>query len=215
IVVVCATTANNIDYRNSKPGIKSEYREARNLPVLSTFFLLPFVGGSGSASGRGFESKAWITVANNFIAINRIARSPDQLKIKYENLKMKAQRFAADHRFCQGTGGGPPNINIKDPVLDAVLRIINFKTVVGLINSFDINAIRNNVQNKENVLPVTVYEAKLVTVRRRFGLRDFPVSTSFRTSVGIKMHRWHVYLYVRFTADPLIFNVEALVVARG
>ncbi|KAK4873551.1 hypothetical protein RN001_015580 [Aquatica leii] len=27
------------------------------------------------------------------------------------------------------------------------------------------------------------------------------------------MHRWHVYLYVRFTADPLIFNVEALVLS--
>ncbi|KAK4885797.1 hypothetical protein RN001_002068 [Aquatica leii] len=109
------------------------------------------------------KSEAWITVANNFNAINCIARSQDQLKIKYENLKMKARKFAADQRFCQGTGGGPPNINIKDPVLDAVLRIINFKTVVGLINPFDIDSIRNNAQNKENILPVTVYKAKSVT----------------------------------------------------
>ncbi|KAK4882723.1 hypothetical protein RN001_006042 [Aquatica leii] len=92
------------------------------------------------------KSEAWITVANNFNAINCIARSQDQLKIKYENLKMKARKFAADQRFCQGTGGGPPNINIKDPVLDAVLRIIIFKTVVGLINPFDIDSIRNNAQ---------------------------------------------------------------------
>ncbi|KAK4880504.1 hypothetical protein RN001_008650 [Aquatica leii] len=91
-------------------------------------------------------SEAWITVANNFNAINCIARSQDQLNIKYENLKMKAPKICSRSALLSE----PPNINIKNPVLDAVLRIINFKTVVGIINPFDIDAIRNNAQMAES-----------------------------------------------------------------
>lgn len=62
----------------------------------------------------------------------------EQLKAKYENLKTKARKVAAhDKSYVKGTGGGPPQYPEEDPVIKAVLRVINEKTVVGFNNPFD------------------------------------------------------------------------------
>ncbi|KAG5892348.1 hypothetical protein JTB14_011214 [Gonioctena quinquepunctata] len=56
------------------------------------------------------------------------ARSMEQLKAKYENLKTKARKCAAENRgYYRGTGGGPTNEPDWDPVVEAVLRVINEK----------------------------------------------------------------------------------------
>ncbi|KAG5878537.1 hypothetical protein JTB14_024538 [Gonioctena quinquepunctata] len=55
------------------------------------------------------------------------ARSMEQLKAKYENLKTKARKCAAENRgYYRGTGGGPTNEPDWDPVLK-ILRVINEK----------------------------------------------------------------------------------------
>lgn len=64
-----------------------------------------------------------------------------QLKIKFDNLKMKARKYAADMKFyCRGTGGGPLETKDIDPVIDVILRIISKITVVGHNNQFDCDA---------------------------------------------------------------------------
>lgn len=66
------------------------------------------------------------------------ARTIEQLKSKFENLKTKARKTVAGYtKNIKGTGGGPPIYLETDPVIEAVLRIINYKTVVGLQNNFD------------------------------------------------------------------------------
>lgn len=62
----------------------------------------------------------------------------DQLKSKYDNLKTKARKWAADKKIdFKGTGGGPGTNSHSDPVLEAVINIINFKTVCGLVPIYD------------------------------------------------------------------------------
>ncbi|KAG5863950.1 hypothetical protein JTB14_006841 [Gonioctena quinquepunctata] len=82
------------------------------------------------------------------------ARSMEQLKAKYENLKTKARKCAAENRgYYRGTGGGPTNEPDWDPVVEAVLRVINEKTVIGFHNPNDSDAVYNPVEgiNMENI----------------------------------------------------------------
>lgn len=96
-----------------------------------------------------------------FNAKNICNRNLDQMKVKYDNLKCKARKiYAADKIYMQGTGGGPAGNSETDPVIEAVLRIINKKTVTGLHNPFDTdcistdfntNRIDNNKENEEQM----------------------------------------------------------------
>ncbi|KAG5866577.1 hypothetical protein JTB14_017022 [Gonioctena quinquepunctata] len=62
------------------------------------------------------------------VSNSKKARSMEQLKAKYENLKTKARKCAAENRgYYRGTGGGPTNEPDWDPVVEAVLRVINEK----------------------------------------------------------------------------------------
>ncbi|KAG5882712.1 hypothetical protein JTB14_020556 [Gonioctena quinquepunctata] len=82
------------------------------------------------------------------------ARSMEQLKAKYENLKTKARKCAAENRgYYRGTGGGPTNEPDWDPVVEAVLKVINEKTVIGFHNPNDSDAVYNPVEgiNMENI----------------------------------------------------------------
>lgn len=66
----------------------------------------------------------------------------EQLKGKYENLKTKARKYAADNKkYLQTTGGGPPHDPDWDPVIEAILRVMNEKTVIGFHNTNDSDAI--------------------------------------------------------------------------
>lgn len=73
-----------------------------------------------------------------FNAKNLSSRSIEQMKIKYDNLKCKARKVvAANKEYMRGTGGGPAGTMETDPVIEAILRIINKTTVVGIHNPFD------------------------------------------------------------------------------
>lgn len=63
-------------------------------------------------------------------------RSIEQLVSKYENLKNKTRKYAANLKAYKKTGGGSTK-DERDPVLDAVIEIINKKTIFGELNDFD------------------------------------------------------------------------------
>jgi hypothetical protein len=64
------------------------------------------------------------------------ARTLAQIKPKFDNLKTKARKtVAANKQSVTRTGGGPSEYTDIDPVTDAVLKIINIKTVTGFNNS--------------------------------------------------------------------------------
>lgn len=65
-------------------------------------------------------------------------RNVDQLKSKFDNLKTKVRKFVAQERcYIRGTGGGGSLPTNTDPIVELVLKIINWKTVVGLENTLD------------------------------------------------------------------------------
>lgn len=69
----------------------------------------------------------------------------EQIKGKYDNLKTKARKaVAAEKTYIKGTGGGKC-MKTENPVIDAVLNILNVKTVVGLQPEFDCDAVVLNV----------------------------------------------------------------------
>lgn len=53
-------------------------------------------------------------------------RSVEQLKSEFYYLKTRARKCAAENkRYLQGTGGGPSKEPGRDPVIEAVLRVVN------------------------------------------------------------------------------------------
>nr|CAI5841410.1 unnamed protein product [Callosobruchus analis] len=53
-------------------------------------------------------------------------------------LKKKAKKMVADIQTSIAcTGGGPRQVEIFDPVIEAILEVINRKTVVGLYSPWD------------------------------------------------------------------------------
>ncbi|KAJ3655942.1 hypothetical protein Zmor_015049 [Zophobas morio] len=79
------------------------------------------------------KNEKWNEVFKAFNSKNNQHRSLDQLKSKFDNLKTKTRKWAATQKsHPKKTGGGPPLDSPKDPVLEAVLAIVNIKTVVGL-----------------------------------------------------------------------------------
>ncbi|KAG5889973.1 hypothetical protein JTB14_020261 [Gonioctena quinquepunctata] len=83
------------------------------------------------------KSQAWIKVTTHFNAKgpSQRARSIEQLKGKYENLKTKARKYAADNKkYLQATGGWPSHHPDWGPVIEAILRVMNGKTVIGFYN---------------------------------------------------------------------------------
>lgn len=65
-------------------------------------------------------------------------RNVDQLKSKFDNLKTKVRKSVAQERlYIRGTGGGGSLNTNTDPIIELVLKIINWKTVVGLQNALD------------------------------------------------------------------------------
>lgn len=65
-------------------------------------------------------------MAYNFNAIEY--RNIDQLKSKYDNLKTKTRKMVAQEKaYIKGTGGGGPIYKTTDPVIDMILKIIDWK----------------------------------------------------------------------------------------
>ncbi|CAH1974839.1 unnamed protein product [Acanthoscelides obtectus] len=109
------------------------------------------------------KNEAWQKVREYFCASNNTVRSVEQLKTKYENLKAKARKVAAQQRsFITGTGGGSGKVEPLDPVLEAILEIINKKTVVGLHSPWDSDSqitVTSVVIEHENVTSSNVVRA--------------------------------------------------------
>lgn len=62
-----------------------------------------------------------------------VTKKVEQLQGKYDNLKTKAKKVVAESKKnILGTGGGPSNNDHIDPVIQAVLNILNSKLVAGL-----------------------------------------------------------------------------------
>ncbi|KAL1490212.1 hypothetical protein ABEB36_012944 [Hypothenemus hampei] len=84
------------------------------------------------------KDQAWQRVTTVFNAVAIHHRNMEQLKTKYDNLKTKTRKIvAAQKNHVKGTGGGAPINDKLDPVVEAILKIINIKTVVGFENVFD------------------------------------------------------------------------------
>ncbi|XP_071053169.1 uncharacterized protein [Onthophagus taurus] len=76
------------------------------------------------------KEQAWARIELNFNSKSTHCRSIDQLKAKYDNLKTKAKKAVARNRInLTVTGGGPASSTDFDPVVEAVLRIVNIKTI--------------------------------------------------------------------------------------
>ncbi|VEN39779.1 unnamed protein product [Callosobruchus maculatus] len=92
-------------------------------------------------------------------ANNTSIRTAEQLRIKYENLKAKARKVAAQQKCAlTGTGGGPGQRDVLNPVLEAILEIVNRKTVVGLDSPWDSDRVTGQLktqcdEEKENQIP--------------------------------------------------------------
>jgi hypothetical protein len=90
------------------------------------------------------QDAAWGRVSQAFNSSASQFRSVDQLKSKYDNLKTKARKVVAENRtYRQKTGGGGASSDKFDAVIEAVLRIINIKSVVGFENSVDCDHVGN------------------------------------------------------------------------
>lgn len=73
---------------------------------------------------------------------------------KYDNLKTLARKVVANKRsYCKGTGGGPFVGDDLDPIVEAILKIINVKTVIGIDFTGDSDgfSVTNNNINKRNI----------------------------------------------------------------
>nr|CAI5869385.1 unnamed protein product [Callosobruchus analis] len=61
--------------------------------------------------------------------------------MRYESSKKKAKKIVADTQTSvTDTSGGPGQVEIFDPVIEAILEVINKKTVVGLYSPWDSDA---------------------------------------------------------------------------
>ena len=75
-------------------------------------------------------------------------RNVDQLKSKFDNLKTKVRKIVAQERtYIKGTGGGGPANTTTDPIVELVLKIINWKTVVDLQNDWDSDYVSTDIVN--------------------------------------------------------------------
>ncbi|CAG9836276.1 unnamed protein product [Diabrotica balteata] len=84
------------------------------------------------------KEEAWQKILTNFNAKNVVWRTVEQVKNKYDNIKTRTRKVVAkENSYLRGTGGGPEIKTLEDPVIEATLRIINEKTVVGLKTIFD------------------------------------------------------------------------------
>ncbi|KAJ8930309.1 hypothetical protein NQ314_016858, partial [Rhamnusium bicolor] len=95
------------------------------------------------------KKAAWEKIGNNFNAKSGQGRNINQLRSKFDNLKTQARKVAVNSRmYFKDTGGGPSFDDNLDPIIEAVLKIINFKTVVGLEPTFDCDSsMAENVTN--------------------------------------------------------------------
>nr|CAI5843091.1 unnamed protein product [Callosobruchus analis] len=71
------------------------------------------------------KNEAWQKITHLVNANNTSVRTAEQLRIKYENLKAKARKVVSQQKCTlTGTGGGPGQRDVLDPVLEAILEII-------------------------------------------------------------------------------------------
>lgn len=75
------------------------------------------------------QEDAWKSITNQFNASSNVQRDTVQLKAKYDNLKSASKKYAQRLRGYTKTGGGPSDVK-QNPVLDAVLEIINKKNCI-------------------------------------------------------------------------------------
>ncbi|KRT84513.1 hypothetical protein AMK59_872, partial [Oryctes borbonicus] len=84
------------------------------------------------------KNEAWKKIESSFNAKNNSFRGVHQLKIKYDNLKMKTRKTIAEiKRSWIGIGKGPAANTVVDPVIETMLRIRNKDTANGVSNSFN------------------------------------------------------------------------------
>ncbi|XP_045508769.1 uncharacterized protein LOC123704422 [Colias croceus] len=79
-----------------------------------------------NASTNKLKYECWISLTNTFNAKSgQIPRKPDQLKLKWDNLKKAARKRAANIRMNNlQTGGGKPDFIPPDETLDKVASLL-------------------------------------------------------------------------------------------
>ncbi|KYB28778.1 hypothetical protein TcasGA2_TC032476 [Tribolium castaneum] len=97
------------------------------------------------------KNEAWQKILIAFNSKNKRPRNVEQIKNKYDNMKSKARKIAASNKnYLRGIEGGPSQTLDLDPVIEAVLRIINSATVVGLEDPFDCVLDNDQIKVEEN-----------------------------------------------------------------
>lgn len=90
---------------------------------------------------------AWFKITQEFncISPNNCFRPSDSLKKYYENLKEDLRKRAGhDRQSLYKTGGGPASPKKKEEYDDILLDLVNKKTIVGLNNPYDSDAIKED-----------------------------------------------------------------------
>ncbi|XP_072399128.1 uncharacterized protein [Diabrotica undecimpunctata] len=84
------------------------------------------------------KEEAWQKILTTFNAKNMVCRTVEQIKNKFDNMKTRTRKVVAKEKaYLRGTGGGPEIKTLEDPVIEATLKIINEKTVVGFNTILD------------------------------------------------------------------------------
>nr|CAI5825141.1 unnamed protein product [Callosobruchus analis] len=103
------------------------------------------------------KHKTWRKIMQYINANNSCLRTAEQLRIKYENLKSKARKAVSQQKLINtGIAGGLQKIEVSDPVIKAVLEIINQNTTVDGLQSQEGTDIQISVSILKDVVPAMV-----------------------------------------------------------
>lgn len=138
--------------------IADKKRRAPNFSTSEKTLLLHLVGNFKDViENKKTDSQTWkqkdltwdkITKLFNSQNSQNICRSKDSLKKFYDNLKKNARKCVAEEkREITKTGGGQTKISSsKDPNIELCLSIMNRKTVFGLENPYDGDAMQSTME---------------------------------------------------------------------
>ncbi|CAH1113904.1 unnamed protein product [Psylliodes chrysocephalus] len=135
------------------------------------------------------KDKAWEKVAVVYNAHSLEYRNTDQLKSKFDNLKTKTRKIVAQERaHIKGTGGGGPLPPDYDPVIQLIVKIINWKTVVGLENTFGSDYTANDIEDGSQ----TIAEVDIVMEDQNSLLIELKDGVAVKSSTSEKGHNFIV-----------------------
>lgn len=104
---------------------------------------------SGTGDGKFEKQAAWEEIQKEFQAATAVERSSDELKKKWNDLKMSAKKDVARFRKeCAGTGGGPAPVPASE-VHTKLVEVIGDEAVEGVIGGLDTSAVKRPTEKTQ------------------------------------------------------------------